>query len=362
MSWQSCRPGPAVLTAGVVCVMILGVLIGFGCTPFAFVNATAPLSNGDLADVDDARLADGLRRAPIGVGVINRTPYRAIGTFGGYDPQDQETIVTFGQLGVTEGFDLEPNGVTPVYALPTTRAFTLGGRRIIDLVFDNDLQKSEAVLRSYPTGATFGTYVPAKDLLKVNIGFTGAPFGDPQGSVPSQGTAEAMTVYLGYDYTRDSILIFDLLEDANAPGGFVIAYRESQALGVDRDRLVLLSPNARAVYLAPLDLDRQTFQLLTGLGTVTVGAPLFTLDIGEDPNVVKVTIDNQSSSDVSVALFGTDSLVIPTAAGTQAERTVAPGFYEYVIATSGENSALLLNSQMLNGRAEATLALTSTSL
>ena len=66
-----------------------------GCTPASLLNATLPLDDAVLLNADQARASGGLQRTLMGIGFINRTPYRVLGTFGGYDPQDQETVVGY---------------------------------------------------------------------------------------------------------------------------------------------------------------------------------------------------------------------------------------------------------------------------
>ncbi len=342
--------------AALVCSAGVAVVIALGCTAQAFLNATAPLGDAILINADVARLNNGERRGRLGVGFINKTSFRAIGTFGGYDPQDKETIVTFGQLGVTLQYDLEPNVVSRVYSIPVTRAFTLGGQRLIELIFEQDRESQNAQLASYPTDAALGTFLPDLDLLNEKIGFTGAPFGDPQDSVPTQGTAESSTVYIGQHYRQDSLLIFRFSADPNAAGGFRIDFTTARDLGVDVDRLIRLVANRRAVALAPLGLDRYTFQLLTALGLGSAQADLFDLRAGATPDRVEVTVNNQTVANASISFFGPETKVMEVITGEQEQTTLLPGTYEYLIAYSADVS-VLFNTQALNAGILAELTL-----
>ncbi len=344
-----------------LCLGLAGV--GFmwaGCTPSAYDQTTAPLGEDVIINAGFARTGSGSDRGVMGIGFINRTPYRAIGTFGGYDPQDQQTIVVFGQLGVAPIYDLEPNEVNFVFAMPTTRAFSVGGGNLITLIFQNELESQQRAMTSFVAGVNLGAFVPSLDLLKQDIGFSGAPLNDPQGSIPTQGTADGLTVFLGTDYQYDSILIFEFYEDATTPGGFRTDFTTARDLGVDVERLIQLAGADRAVALEPLGLDRERFQLLSSLGVPSVTGPQFVISAGTDPTAVELDVSNGSTQTLSLALFGPDDKVVRLAPGGSSNFKVPPGTYEFLIIPSTQTGAVQLGTQTLNAGTAGSLPIVAT--
>ena len=362
MSPNGCWPRRRWATAVLACSVVAGLLAGLGCTIEAFLNATRPLGENIFLNASGVRNGGGQNRDDLGVGFINRTPYRAIGTFGGYDPQDQDTIVTFGQLGVTSDFDLEPNAVSPVYGLPATRAFTVGSRRLLQLIADNGLDSTTTFLGSYATGASFVGFLPSTDLLKEGLGFSGVPFGGDQGSVPTEGTAPPITLYIGQDYLFDSIVILELSEDQAVQGGFRIDFTTAKALGIDTERLIQLTPSDRALALEPFTedpnvLDRRRYHVLAALGAPTVEGPTFTLSAGTVPDRATISVTNQTGIAITFAFFGPEITVIPFANGDQKEIHVLPGTYEYLIFPVSLAGPVSFNTRMLGAGVLASMTL-----
>jgi hypothetical protein len=150
------------------------------------------------------------------VGFINNTPFRAIFTFGGYEPYDQDALPTsFGQLR------LEGNTASAQVAQPCRKAFTVGGADLIRLITENEADPSMAV--------------PDPQALIRGVNFSGAPVGDPLEAEPTEGTAEALDLLVGVDFTCNrtdirqatgsGLLLFTFEQDAAAPGGFRIDYQ-----------------------------------------------------------------------------------------------------------------------------------------
>jgi hypothetical protein len=335
------------IACALLAVPILLALLS--CTPESLTNLLSPLNDVGFLDANTARLQGGAARDPIGVGFINRTPYRAIGTFGGYDPQDQQTIVTMGQLGVTENLGVEPNGVGVAWALPCTRAVSVGGRELLRLIYKNNLESTATAFRFFPSTTATLQFIPSLDLLKEDIGFTGAPFGDPQGSIPTEGTAHPVIKLLGSDYIRQDLLIFTFVQDPAAAGGFRIDFTTADALGVDTQRFVQLSQVDRALALAPLNLDRLTFEFLMAMGLPPQPAPLLAIQPGNTPGKVEFTINNQKTGAVAVAFFGPDHPVVQVISGAQQMVLLSPGDYEYLIAPPVTSTLPILGQQTFQG-------------
>jgi hypothetical protein len=200
--------------------------------------------------------------------------------------------------------------------------------------------------------------LPSNDLLKDTIGFTGAPFGDPQANVPTQGTAQGVTRYLGPDYLLNGMLIFTFVQDAAAEGGFRIDFTTATALGVDIDRLVQLTEADRAIAVAPLNLDRLTFQLVVTMGLPSVALTPLVQQPGPTPGKVRMVIDNQGSGPISVAFFGPTYTVVQVLVGQQLPIELDPGYYEYLVAPPSSTSRPLLGQQTFTGGALYNLQLT----
>jgi hypothetical protein len=151
------------------------------------------------------------------VGFINNTPFRAIFTFGAYDPLNQDTLPTnFGQLRL-EGNTSSPQGIQPC-----KKTFSVGGAELIRLINAN---------REVPAIATSLTDERA---LVEGVNFSSAPLGDPLEAEPTEGTAQGLVLTAGNDYTcartdihhttGTGLLLFTFEQDAASPGGFRIDF------------------------------------------------------------------------------------------------------------------------------------------
>ena len=177
---------------GLVCVLVL-----FACTPAAYLNNTVSLGGSTPGG-----------RGSIQVGFINETPYRAIFTYGTYDPQnlDQDGSVSF-TPGVGQFFvdadaanRLEGNSSSDVVTFDCGRALSLGGDQLIALIVENDLD---------------GGLDPTA--LQPGIAFSGKPIDDPEGDQPTAGTAAAVVTLQGAEYQCESLLIYTFKLDAGRP-------------------------------------------------------------------------------------------------------------------------------------------------
>src|SRR5438046_4392985 len=94
--------------------LLLGVAGSQSCTPSAINNLDAPTS--------DFTSPNGLPvPRTIQVGFINNTPFRAIFTFGAYDPLNKDTLPTgFGQSR------LEGNTASAQQPQPCRKVFSVG--------------------------------------------------------------------------------------------------------------------------------------------------------------------------------------------------------------------------------------------
>ena len=167
------------------------------CTEEAFHNATSPLGTGTINSRDDVRLF-----------FFNRTPYRAIFTFGLFNLMDQNTVPNFNQVsdgengrGVLEG-DAQAGPIT----FTCDRTLGIASAQLIQAVRDLDAQDLD------------------EDALFPFVGFSSAPLDDPLGTLPTVGTAEGMNILQGADFPCDADLLIVFEEDPSSAGGFRIAF------------------------------------------------------------------------------------------------------------------------------------------
>jgi len=162
-----------------VVILLFAALLTCGCD--AWFNLTQPLEDG------------------VYVGLINKTPYRAIFTIGSYDPLDENSRPDFNQ------YRLEGNAVS--WAIFTChRAVDIGTQKLLDLI-----EKSEQIILDE---AAFIT----------GVNFSSAPADSPDAASPTEGTAAPVRVLHGVDYPCGALLIFTFVEDADAPGGFRVDF------------------------------------------------------------------------------------------------------------------------------------------
>ncbi len=184
---SSAKPARIILS-----ITLAGLIVS--CTPTAFLNLTLPTS--DFAQGTGFPMPRALQ-----VGFINNTAFRAVFSFGSYDPLDKDTSPTnFGQLR------LEGNSSSPQLAQPCRKVFSLGGEELVRLIGVNNLAVND----------------PRALLDGVN--FSGAPLGDPLEAAPTEGTAQGRILQGGVDYNCEGLALFTFEQDATAPGGFRVDY------------------------------------------------------------------------------------------------------------------------------------------
>jgi len=152
----------------------------------------------------------------IRVAFINNTDFRAVFTFGAYDPLDKDTLPTgFSQLR------LEPQTSSETFLQPCRRTFSVGGAELIRLIDEN---------RNDPS-----VNITDERALVDGVNFSGAPLGDPLEADPTEGTAEGSDKQVGVDFacerkdirdtTGTGLLIFTFESDGASPGGFRIDFQ-----------------------------------------------------------------------------------------------------------------------------------------
>jgi hypothetical protein len=172
------------------------LLIGLACTPAAFFNNTISLG-GDVPG----------RRGNVNVAFINNTPFRAIFTFGTYDPQNPLFVPQFDQFtaGPNAADRLEGNTDSQVFTFQCGRAMSIGGDELIQRIREEGL----------------GTDAD-QAALEPGITFSDRPLDDPDADQPTAGRAVGVVTLQGYEYRCESLLVYTFELDPTQPGGFRI--------------------------------------------------------------------------------------------------------------------------------------------
>lgn len=141
------------------------------------------------------------RAGNVSVQFINNTPFRAIFSFGTYDSLDRNPP---GPVSLNQQ-RLEANSVSTPVAAPCRRDAALGTAEYIQRVVDT---KGD-------TGNNFDA-----DAFNPVINFSSAPQGSTSEALPTEGTADGLTLRLGVDFKCGDTIIFTFEVDPNSPGGF----------------------------------------------------------------------------------------------------------------------------------------------
>jgi hypothetical protein len=139
---------------------------------------------------------------------INKTPFRAIFTFGTYDNFDQNTepeLVTFSPNDGSE--DLEGGDVSTIRTVTCARIFSIGGATMLRLAKENlaaDTLVDEAMVP--------GVY------------FSGAELGDENEALPTEGVADPLDLRLGVDFPCNSLIVYRLEVNSNGERPFRVDF------------------------------------------------------------------------------------------------------------------------------------------
>jgi hypothetical protein len=155
---------------------------------------------GDLwQNLTTERTAD--RGGTIAVAFVNNTPYRASFSFGAWDAWDKSPgAVSLAQLRVEAGTATAPQSV------PCRRNFAIGTQEFMDRV---------VVTRTDESTANFDP-----DVFVEGVNFSSAPTGSDAAALPTEGTARGVEKLLGVDFSCGDELVFTLVQDPDAEGGF----------------------------------------------------------------------------------------------------------------------------------------------
>ncbi len=165
----------------------------------ASVALTAACTGNLIANLTEERSGE------ITVIIINNTPYRAAFTFGGYDALDRDPP---GEVSLEQQRVEAYVSTTPI-TLPCNRNTAIGTEALIQRAIDTDADEEDEF---------------DADAFAAVVHFSSAPADSDAAALPTVGTAEGREVRLGVDYACGDQLIFTLLEDATAAGGFRVEF------------------------------------------------------------------------------------------------------------------------------------------
>jgi hypothetical protein len=210
------------------CSLAAALVIG-GCTPAAFVNNTASLGGTTPG-----------RRSNIQMAFINNTPFRAVFTFGTYDPQNTAQNLPVSFRPKFQQFFVDEDGVNQLNGFTDTdvitfvsagqndtggcgRAMSLGGERLVQLIEENDLNTASDG-RELQLQALRPICDPQGNVPRAGIAFFAEASPGP-GADACDGTAELaayanpVITLQGATYQCDSLLVYTFEQDNSQPGG-----------------------------------------------------------------------------------------------------------------------------------------------
>lgn len=190
-------------------VIPCGLLLLAGCQDI-WLNNISPLGGNTPGG-----------RGAVDVIFVNETPYRAIFTFGTYDPLDQNSTPGFAQFVVDPDEDetvfnrgLDPGSVT------ARGTFLVNCGRVVSLGDDGLIAQINA------TEARPFNNAPIVDgTLRSGIYFTSAPIDDPDANALENYDIRSDPVLslLGVDYSCDALLVYTFSLDPNDAGKVNVA-------------------------------------------------------------------------------------------------------------------------------------------
>lgn len=185
-----------------------GLALLVGCEDI-WINTTFPLGGNNPGG-----------RGAVEVVFVNETPYRAIFTFGTYDPQDQNSVPTFGQFAVDPKQDetafnrgLAADTVTArgSFFANCGRVFSLGSEGLIA-----QIRETKAT--------TFNSAPLVEDAMRAGVYFTSKPLDDADANAVQSFDIrmDPHVSLLGVDYSCNALLVYTLAIDPNNAGRVVV--------------------------------------------------------------------------------------------------------------------------------------------
>jgi len=214
--------------------LALALLLAAGtvaCTPAAFFNVTTTLG-GDRPG----------ERSDISVAFINNTPYRAVFTFGTYDPQNTAQNLPISFPIKFQQFFVDPDGVDRLDGFSQSdvitftaspgaandpggcgRAMSIAGERLVTLIEENRRALEEAG-NTIHDQALRPVCDTATNQPRAGIAFFSETSPGPQTNACDSAAemvawADAVVTLQGAQYQCDSLLVYAFELDSSQPGG-----------------------------------------------------------------------------------------------------------------------------------------------
>lgn len=198
-------------------IMGMGLLMSLmsaGCADFYFNNTSS--LGGDTPGL----------RGDVEVAFVNNTPYRALFTYGTYDPLnlDQNQFfafpVQFEQFSLDDNarYRLERNSTSNTFTFACGRAMALGTETLAELIEDNDIRETTS---GAPVYTQFLRPVVGSDGEQdiAGIAFTDRALDDPDAGASIVAWAEPVVTLQGAEYQCESRIIYTFEQDDTQPGG-----------------------------------------------------------------------------------------------------------------------------------------------
>ena len=187
--------------SGLYLMILVAVAGSVSCDPAAVVlNNTASLG-GTVPG----------QRGKIRVAFINNTPFRAIFTFGTYDPQNQYSTPEF------EQFYVDPDATNRLEGNSSSQTFQFTCGRVVSV------GDAALIARIQSTRATrFNGGPTSSAALQTGIAFSDRPLDDPAADQPTAGRSDPIITLQGAQYQCDSLLVYTFEADATQPDGYRI--------------------------------------------------------------------------------------------------------------------------------------------
>lgn len=184
-------PGRPVLAWSLIA---LGGLVSWSCSPLVSLTNTATLGGNNPGGRGNLRVA-----------FINETPFRAIFTYGTYDPENPGFTPQFRQFSVspTAASRLEGNSESAPITLQCARAVSIGSAEFIERLRDAGLVDNAS-----------------EEALQPGISFSDRPLDDPQAGQPVAGHLDGIETVQGLEFPCEALLVYTLRTDATQPSGF----------------------------------------------------------------------------------------------------------------------------------------------
>jgi hypothetical protein len=196
-------------------VLTLAVFSLPGCLIDAYFNNTASLG-GDQPGF----------RSNIQVAFVNNTPYRAIFTYGTYDPLNVEQghelsfPIFYDQFTADAAPErrLERNSSSDPITFLCGRALAVGDPRLVELIERNDFEVTSSGA-DIDLEALRPVVDPETGERRAGIAFSDRPLGDPGDDTSTAGWAPGLVTLQGAEYQCDSLVTYTFEVDPSQPGG-----------------------------------------------------------------------------------------------------------------------------------------------